>query len=94
MILFIIPYKFHVIFSSTPFNQNKSCDEFYDTLSYPFQEERYGQDEEDRQWDSGGNYYNDTSPATKTSKTGKKLPAIPTTQGHKRRSSFAAMDEG
>lgn len=38
---------------------------FYDTFQFPFQEERYGQDEEDRQWDSGG------------PKKSKKLPSIP-----------------
>lgn len=78
--------------SSIQINPSQSVDEYYDTLSFPCQEERYGQDEEDRQWDSGGTFYNDTQ---KPVKTGKKLPAIPNTgQGHKRRSSFATVDEG
>lgn len=46
-------------FSSQTIKQNHSYDEYYDTLSYPYQDERYGKDEEDRQWDSGG-YYNET----------------------------------
>ncbi|KAF7267733.1 hypothetical protein GWI33_019071, partial [Rhynchophorus ferrugineus] len=77
--------------SSTTFNQNQSCDEYYDSLSYPFQEERYGQDEEDRQWDSGGYYDNTTANVTPPAKTGKKLPIIP--QNYKRRSSFASTGE-
>lgn len=82
-------------FSSISFNQNQSCDEYYDSSSYPFQEEMYGQDEEDRQWDSGGSFYNETVPPSKPArKPGMKLPAIPIGQGHKRRSSTAAMDEG
>ncbi|XP_050303683.1 protein unc-13 homolog B isoform X4 [Anthonomus grandis grandis] len=85
--------------TTTNFDLNQSSDEFYDSLSYPFQEERYGQDEEDRQWDSGGTipYYNDleVAPSKPPSvKTGKKLPAIPTGQGQKRRSSFTTTDEG
>ncbi|XP_048519318.1 uncharacterized protein LOC125503292, partial [Dendroctonus ponderosae] len=81
--------------SSISFNQNQSCDEYYDSSSFPFQEEMYGQDQEDRQWDSGGNVYNETVPMSKSAgKSGKKLPAIPLAQGHKRRSSTAAMDEG
>lgn len=54
---------------STTFNQNQSYEEYFDSLSYPFQEERYGQDEEDRQWDSGG--YPPIRNHTK------KLPSIP-----------------
>ncbi|RZB40111.1 Spc7 N domain containing protein, partial [Asbolus verrucosus] len=75
---------------SQHFNQNQSCDEYYDSLSYPFQEERYGQDEEDRQWDSGG--YPQVPPPKTNSK---KLPSIPVVQNYmnKRRSSNA-LDEG
>ncbi|XP_060525961.1 protein unc-13 homolog B isoform X4 [Cylas formicarius] len=72
--------------STAPFSRAQS-EEYYDTLPYPFQEERYGQEEEDRQWDSGG-YRNVTT------KTGKKLPSIPAVQTHKRRSSFSVVDEG
>lgn len=54
--------------------QDQSFEEFYDTLSYPFQEERYGQDEEDRQWDSGGI---EIPPVKRQAKHSKKLPPIP-----------------
>ncbi|XP_017778411.1 PREDICTED: protein unc-13 homolog B isoform X14 [Nicrophorus vespilloides] len=47
-----------------------------------YQDERYGQDEEDRQWDSGG--------YTSRLSTGKKLPTIPTT---KRRTSVIGQEE-
>ncbi|GLV31616.1 hypothetical protein CBL_07377 [Carabus blaptoides fortunei] len=40
---------------------NHSYDEYFETSSYPYQEERYGQDEEDRQWDSGGFHYQNKS---------------------------------
>ncbi|XP_044263033.1 protein unc-13 homolog B isoform X12 [Tribolium madens] len=66
--------------SSKHFNQSE---EYFDSLSYPFQEERYGQDFEDRQWDSGG--------YPQPPKTTKKLPAIPYV--NKRRFSNAALDE-
>ncbi|KAJ8932398.1 hypothetical protein NQ314_014692 [Rhamnusium bicolor] len=85
--------------SSQSFNQNRSCDEYFDSLSYPFQDERYGQDEEDRQWDSGGYYGNtglvNSTPVNTHNKTSKKLPAIPVIQNYanKRRSSSAIVDE-
>lgn len=43
-------------FREPTFNQTQSYDEYYDASSYMYQDERYGQDEEDRQWDSGGFY--------------------------------------
>ncbi|XP_018570699.1 protein unc-13 homolog B [Anoplophora glabripennis] len=87
--------KVNYLVSSQSFKQNKSCDEYFDSLSYPFQDERYGQDEEDRQWDSGG-FYANAAPIGAQHKVGKKLPAIPVIQNHvnKRRSSAAAVDEG
>ncbi|KAJ8921478.1 hypothetical protein NQ315_003096, partial [Exocentrus adspersus] len=75
--------KVNYMVSSHSFRQ-KSCDEYFDSLSYPFQDERYGQDEEDRQWDSGGFY----------PKVGKKLPAIPVVQNHVKNRVPPAVDEG
>lgn len=51
------------------FNHNSSYDEFYDASSYHFTEERYGKDDEDRQWDSGGTNAHHHRP--------KKLPTVP-----------------
>lgn len=51
-------------FRNQTFNQSQSYDEYFDSSSYPYQEERYGQEEEDRQWDSGGFYGNKTTPTT------------------------------
>ncbi|XP_066151235.1 protein unc-13 homolog B isoform X6 [Euwallacea fornicatus] len=94
---FTAPDDSHLKFSksSAPLNKSQSIDLYYDSLSYPFQEERYGQDEEDRQWDSGGTYFQreEVPPFDKPAKTGKKLPSIPM-QGLKRRSSIVAVDEG
>ncbi|XP_020712290.2 protein unc-13 homolog B isoform X11 [Athalia rosae] len=37
---------------------DSSYNEYYDPVTgYAYQDERYGQDEEDRQWDSGGKWY-------------------------------------
>ncbi|KAJ8982329.1 hypothetical protein NQ317_009444 [Molorchus minor] len=80
--------KVNYLTSTHSFNQNQSCDEYYDSLSYPFQEERYGQDEEDRQWDSGGYY------PINTHKTGKRLPSIPATTNHNKRRPSGTVDEG
>ncbi|XP_045460244.1 protein unc-13 homolog B isoform X5 [Harmonia axyridis] len=68
--------------------QNSSYDEFYDTSSAPFQQEMYGQDEEDRQWDSGGYDY---LPPTKAPGS-KKLPAIPAQTATKPRLSYVNND--
>ncbi|CAH0553608.1 unnamed protein product [Brassicogethes aeneus] len=83
----------YLMSSSQSFNQNQCSEEFYDTLPYPFQEERYGQQEEDRQWDSGG-YFNSVPPVSST--RSKKLPSIPAVQNqiNKRRSSISTTDEG
>lgn len=66
---------------------NQGFDEYFDASSYPFQEERYGQDEEDRQWDSGGYYKRNSSSA-------KKLPTVPVVQNYlnKKRSSLIAQE--
>ncbi|KAK9871096.1 hypothetical protein WA026_011379 [Henosepilachna vigintioctopunctata] len=68
--------------------QGQSYDEYYDTAAMPFQNEMYGQDEEDRQWDSGGYSY---FPPPKTSGT-KKLPAIPTQNTNRRKLSLVNND--
>ncbi|CAG9853810.1 unnamed protein product [Phyllotreta striolata] len=52
---------------------SKSIDEYFDTMPYTSQDDRSGQDDEDRQWDSGG-FDSFAPPKPKTSK---KLPAIP-----------------
>ncbi|KAK5649184.1 hypothetical protein RI129_000213 [Pyrocoelia pectoralis] len=64
---------------------NQSYDEYFDASSYISQEDRYGQDQEDRQWDSGG--YNKKS-------TSKRLPAVPVVQNYlnKNRSSIIAQE--
>uniref|UniRef100_A0A6P7FZK2 Uncharacterized protein LOC114332330 isoform X1 n=1 Tax=Diabrotica virgifera virgifera TaxID=50390 RepID=A0A6P7FZK2_DIAVI len=56
--------------------QNKSVDEFYDTVPYSSQDGRFGQEDEDRQWDSGG--YDPYQPPKPRSS--KKLPSIPALQ--------------
>ncbi|GJQ77641.1 hypothetical protein Trydic_g12769 [Trypoxylus dichotomus] len=78
-----IPQVTCVTTSGQSYNQNRSYDE-YDTSSYAYQDERYGQDEEDRQWDSGGGFYNNKP-------NGKKLPAIPIVQ--KRRPSYNSIQD-
>lgn len=70
--------------SGKQFNQN--TDDYYNTPSYPFQEERYGQDEEDRQWDSGG------YAPKHASGTGKRLPTLPSAVA-KRRGSVINTEE-
>ncbi|XP_074033427.1 unc-13 isoform X10 [Leptinotarsa decemlineata] len=55
-------------------DQKPSIDEYYDVLPYSFQNERFDQEEEDRQWDSGG--FEPYPPPPKP-KTPKKLPSIP-----------------
>ncbi|KAL1508906.1 hypothetical protein ABEB36_003726 [Hypothenemus hampei] len=74
-------------------SRTHSTEEYFDSVSYQFTKERYGQDEEDRQWDSGGNYC-DSANTTVPVKTGKKLPTIPTVKSLNRRLSFSAIDEG
>lgn len=66
---------------------NQSYDEYFDASSYSFQDERYGQDDEHRQWDSGGYYKSNST-------TSKKLPAVPVVQNYlnKKRSSLIAQD--
>lgn len=76
-------FFFH--FSVPTFDQNKTYDEFFDSSSYPFQDERYGQDQEDRQWDSGG---------FPKSGHSKKLPSVPIQNYlNKNRSSILGLDE-
>ncbi|CAH1101836.1 unnamed protein product, partial [Psylliodes chrysocephalus] len=53
--------------------QNKTIDEYYDTLPFTSQDDRFGQEEEDRQWDSGG-YDPYVPPKPRSSK---KLPTVP-----------------
>lgn len=59
-------YMCKIIFIFSLPQHSANTEVFYDTVSFPFQQERYGQEEEDRQWDSGG----------LISKS-KKLPCIP-----------------
>nr|XP_022900512.1 protein unc-13 homolog B isoform X8 [Onthophagus taurus] len=68
---------------------NQSFEEFYDASSYNnYQDERYGQDQEDRQWDSGG------IPNNRASQIGKKkLPALPAVITNKRRNSYVNHEE-
>ncbi|XP_069672029.1 uncharacterized protein [Periplaneta americana] len=41
-------------------SQSYSSTDYYSTSAeYPYQDDRYGQEDEDRQWDSGGYYYQD-----------------------------------
>ncbi|KAK9747205.1 C2 domain [Popillia japonica] len=79
-----IPQVTCVTTSGQSFNQNRSYDEYCEISSYNCEDERYGQDEEDRQWDSGGGYYSNRL-------NGKKLPAIPIVQ--KRRPSFNSTQD-
>ncbi|CAG9815352.1 unnamed protein product [Phaedon cochleariae] len=54
--------------------QIPSCDEYYDVQPYSYQDDRFGQEEEDRQWDSGGFHPYPPHPRPK------KLPSIPAIQ--------------
>ncbi|XP_056632354.1 uncharacterized protein LOC130442346 [Diorhabda sublineata] len=66
-------YSTSTVSRYSSFQQNKSVEEYYDSLPYPTQDERFGQEDEDRQWDSGGyNMYVLPKP-----RTSKKLPTIP-----------------
>lgn len=58
-----------LFYSYQSLNHNSSYDEFYDAPSYHFPEERFGRDDEDRQWDSGGTNTQHHRP--------KKLPTVP-----------------
>ncbi|XP_068986665.1 protein unc-13 homolog B isoform X8 [Bombus flavifrons] len=52
--------------------------EYYDsTTGYGYQDERYGQDDEDRQWDSGGKWYLGTSTYYENKRNRKTLPQRP-----------------
>ncbi|XP_043673213.1 uncharacterized protein LOC122631512 isoform X1 [Vespula pensylvanica] len=52
--------------------------EYYDTITgYVYQDERYGQDDEDRQWDSGGKWYSGTSTYYENKRNRKTLPQRP-----------------
>ncbi|KAF5304323.1 hypothetical protein FQA39_LY09702 [Lamprigera yunnana] len=64
---------------------NQSYDKFFDATSYTSQEDRYGQDQEDRQWDSGG---------TNKKNSSKKLPSVPVVQNYlnKKRSSIVTQE--
>lgn len=68
---------------------SQSCDEYFDAVSHSFQNERYGLDDEDRQWDSGGFIKPNSTIANS-----KKLPPTPIVQNYlnKRRSSVVAQD--
>ncbi|KAL3279648.1 hypothetical protein HHI36_017154 [Cryptolaemus montrouzieri] len=78
----------HMNSQPNKFCQNPSYDVYYDTSSVPFQQEMYGQDEEDRQWDSGGYSY---IPPIKAPGS-KKLPVIPAQNTNKRRLSLVNND--
>ncbi|XP_017761183.1 PREDICTED: rac guanine nucleotide exchange factor JJ-like [Eufriesea mexicana] len=52
--------------------------EYYDSSTrYGYQDERYGQDDEDRQWDSGGKWYLATSTYYENKRNRKTLPQRP-----------------
>ncbi|XP_029166172.1 uncharacterized protein LOC114936974 [Nylanderia fulva] len=52
--------------------------EYYDNITgYVYQDERYGQDDEDRQWDSGGKRYSGTSTHYENKRNRKTLPQRP-----------------
>ncbi|CAL1678040.1 unnamed protein product [Lasius platythorax] len=52
--------------------------EYYDNITgYVYQDERYGQDDEDRQWDSGGKQYSGTSTYYENKRNRKTLPQRP-----------------
>ncbi|XP_070516247.1 uncharacterized protein [Cardiocondyla obscurior] len=52
--------------------------EYYDTITgYAYQDERYGQDDEDRQWDSGGKRFLVTSTYYENKRNRKTLPQRP-----------------
>ncbi|CAD1473428.1 unnamed protein product, partial [Heterotrigona itama] len=52
--------------------------EYYDsTTGYGYQDERYGQDDEDRQWDSGGKWYLGTSTHYENKRNRRMLPQRP-----------------
>ncbi|XP_076643711.1 unc-13 isoform X6 [Halictus rubicundus] len=52
--------------------------EYYDSITgYTYQDERYGQDDEDRQWDSGGKWYLGTSTYYENKRNRKTLPQRP-----------------
>ncbi|XP_076288063.1 unc-13 isoform X11 [Lasioglossum baleicum] len=52
--------------------------EYYDSITgYTYQNERYGQDDEDRQWDSGGKWYLGTSTYYENKRNRKTLPQRP-----------------
>nr|XP_031836446.1 protein unc-13 homolog B isoform X8 [Nomia melanderi] len=51
---------------------------YYDSITgYTYQDERYGQDDEDRQWDSGGKWYLGTSTYHENKRNRKTLPQRP-----------------
>ncbi|VEN50958.1 unnamed protein product, partial [Callosobruchus maculatus] len=63
--------------NSQAYRNSYDC-EYYDTL--PYQEERYGQEEEDRQWDSGGGRYQPQPPVPapqQQHRPPKRLPVVP-----------------
>ncbi|KAK4880863.1 hypothetical protein RN001_004182 [Aquatica leii] len=78
-------YIMRLKMSKTSQSFNQSYEEYFDASSYVSQEDRYGQDQEDRQWDSGG--YNRKN-------TSKKLPTVPVVQNYlnKKRSSIIAQE--
>nr|XP_034195908.1 protein unc-13 homolog B isoform X9 [Osmia lignaria] len=52
--------------------------EYYDSITgYGYQDERYGQDDEDRQWDSGGKWYLGSSTYYENKRNRKTLPQRP-----------------
>ncbi|XP_046838440.1 probable serine/threonine-protein kinase kinX [Vespa crabro] len=52
--------------------------EYYDAITgLDYQDERYGQDDEDRQWDSGGKWYSGTSTYYENKRNRKTLPQRP-----------------
>ncbi|XP_024945050.1 uncharacterized protein LOC107272002 [Cephus cinctus] len=52
--------------------------EYYDSITgYVYQDERYGQDDEDRQWDSGGKWYSESSTYYENKRNRKSLSRRP-----------------
>ncbi|KAK0080394.1 hypothetical protein PV325_014024, partial [Microctonus aethiopoides] len=53
-------------------------DDYYNSIiNYVYQDERYGQDDEDRQWDSGGKWYLDPNIHQENKRNRKSLPQRP-----------------
>ncbi|XP_063994154.1 uncharacterized protein LOC135171497 [Diachasmimorpha longicaudata] len=56
---------------------NKSDDYYNNITTYSYEAERYDQDDEDRQWDSGGRFYSRANVRTHNNRNRKTLPQRP-----------------